>query len=240
MVKKLGSLLIAISMLTLLCTNAFAATQIKPERREIQEVIADLEKKLPGAEIRVVDETIHIVISDPSDVQMFAVNTVYPLSSGRVTSVVSSEGGTFTNFDVPYYMLFQGNFAPHVQSYMPQEIVETIKFGMTYPDIYDFILECFQLDYTQEYIQQLILATFGVSVPIGIIVNAYVIIDFVLSILDYTALISAQGHSAEGKVSVVRGTTDGYYSNIYYAWEGNVCSTYAGLDADWNPGVYAI
>lgn len=234
--KKTISFLMCIVMILTVSLPVLAADDEYVYQNNIESNVEKIREEIPDAEIRVVDNVIHIVVDDLSDVPWLNTNTT---NAARLTSVYSSTGGSFREFDLPWYAYM--SFAPFSQVYMSKDVVGALMVQMNEPELFDWIVEQIGAGLTTAAISALAAELFGVTVPAGVIGVIGSFLYWVVSNLEYWSLKSAQDKSTTGKVSVVRGTTqDGMYQYIYSPWNDNICETYLGYDANWYGGEYDV
>ena len=234
--RRIISILLGLAMLFAMSVNAFAA-DIEPEVAHVQSVANRLQEEFPDATIRIVEDQIHIVMDDPSELLGYEIAP----SATRTTRVVSSEGGSFENFEIG----FGATFDPYLQVYMNTEMVEGLKMRLsedsTMEEIVHFIFTALASGVAEIYIAQYIHDTFGVAIATAVVGRfADGVFDHVVN-LDYNSLCDAEDRSTTGKVYYVKGNTyDGIYSCLYYPWNDNVCETYGGRDATWYEGKFPL
>ena len=239
-IKKLTSTIITIfmciSMILVISLPVLAVNDEYAYQSNIERNVSKIRDEIPDAEIRVVDNAIHVVVDDINDVPWFNTNTT---NVAKVTSVYSNKGGTFREFDVPWYEF--PIFTPFSQVYMNKDVVDALKLQMTEPEVFDWIVEQIGLGLTTASISRLAAEMFGVTVPSRVITAIAEFLYMVVSSLEYWSLKSAQDNSSTGKVSVVRGIAQGgVYQYIYSPWNSNICDTYLGYEANWYEGEYAV
>ena len=114
--KNFLSFVLAITILLTATAPSFATTVAQPDMR-IATAIASIKKDLPDAEITVVGDTIHIVVDDFTKVKRFINSPAsYSANAAKTTRATSIEGGSFRNFDIPWYGYL--SFIPASEVYM--------------------------------------------------------------------------------------------------------------------------
>ena len=242
--KKIISILLVLAIMITLSAPALAAKSITPTKgSNIESTVARLQAEIPDAQIRVVNNVIHIVVDDLSEIPWLSTSSGNHSSSGinssKVTRVVSSSGGSFRYFDIPWYCY--SSYAPYSQVYMSSDVVNALRINMSNHPLASAIYGLFSSGKSYSEIVAIISAEWGynltprtVQILVGVVYN--VICD-----LEKWSLEAAYNSSSTGKVSVVRGyTPEGNESYIYSPWNDNICETYLGYSANWVEGVYDV
>lgn len=236
MKKRLFSILLTVVTCVSMCIPSIASEAIDnrtSRNTTIQDVANRIKNDLPGAEVRIANGAIHVVLNDISDLN--SIITRESTGHLRSTSVYSINGGTFRNFSVPSNAML----IPVAQVYMSKSVVTARLLQLSRPSIVDTIVSLHVADQTAPAIATYILNNFGVSVEISTIETVISLIPWLVTSLDYWSLEAAQNSSPSGKVSAMKAfTSDGYYTFYYTPWTSNYCTTYAGYDAVWYSGEY--
>ena len=242
LLKKSIAFALAAIMMFSFNLNVFAADNMAAAEMGIQAAAARIVEENPDAEVLVVDNTLHIVVDDLSEIPGFANTGIVPNASYE-TSVVSAEGGTFQNFDLPWHAYL--GFAPIYQVYMPEDVVDALEITLSDDPLFEQIVETIRSLIASGFATPAIVA--AISANFGITISS-IVVDLMItwfleanSNAEYDALVNAQEKSETGKVSVVYGTTTYGYPAYYYSpWDNNVCTTYGGYEALWFEGEYHI
>ncbi len=233
--KKIISVFLCVAIIFTFGSTAFASNSISDNEANIMREAAEIQEEIPNAEVRVVDGVLHIVVDDYSDVPWFNA----AVQSSRTTSVVSSSGGSFREFDIPWYA--PDGARPYSQVYMNKDVVDALKLQMTEPTICKWIVDQIGQGLTAAAVAALAYSVWGISITSGVVSVIASFLYWVVSNLEYWSLKSAQDSSTTGKVSVVRCLSpQGNYSYIYSAWNNNICTTYCNYDAVWYAGEYDV
>ena len=233
MKKRLISLLLALVMCVTLCLPAFAAEWSSMANDvKLNRTIETIKEKVPNATIRIVDNTIHIVVEDISNV-----SALLPAKTSRSasTTIYSSTGGAFKNFSTPGSAIL----IPLTQVYMSADATDARLLQLSRPSFYHWAIGEMIAGYSASQISAMAATEWKISVPTSVIALLVAFTVWALSNLDYWSLESARDQSSTGKTSVLHTiTSDGYYSLIYYPWNNNTCTTYGGYSATWYAGDY--
>ena len=236
--KKILALLLSFAILLGMCNIAEASEQVVlPEDIRFMAAVEKIRAELPNATIRTKDYTIHIVVNDYSEIPWFSFSNRE--ENSRSTSVTSSTGGSFRDFDVPWYGYL--SYVPFSQVYMKKDIVDALKIKLNEPSFAAWIMEQVGQGIAYATIVSLAYSIWGKNINTAIISILASFLYWASTNIEYWSLKNAQDNSVSGKVSVVKGTTvDGYYSYIYSSWNNNTCTTYGGYDATWYAGTYDV
>ena len=236
--KNFLSVVLAITILLTATAPSFATTVAQPDMR-IATAIASIKKDLPDAEITVVGDTIHIVVDDFTKVKRFINSPAsYSANAAKTTRATSIEGGSFRNFDIPWYGYL--SFIPASEVYMNKDLVDSILLDLNKPDIVKWIVEQSITSTVSDIVVKLF-ARYGISLSVKAVNYICSFLYYIAIHLEYWSLQSAQEKSPEGKVSVVYGTLpEGVYTYIYTPWSGDVCVTSCGYPAMWYECEYDI
>lgn len=194
------------------------------DSERIQEAVAQFETDFPDADIRVVDGTVHVVVDE------------LDMPQTRMTSVTSSAGGSFVDFNIPSYEVYR----PYCHVYMNKSAVEAAKIQKQKPEVVEYILYEWAAGVAASTIVSLVKDKYGVQLDLDTVKflcsNA---IKFVGE-FDRNSLIDAQNRSTGGKAYVVYGNySNGVTFKVYGPWNGNTCTTYMGMNAlTWKEKVY--
>lgn len=235
--KKTLSFLLSILFILSSSVNAHAVKTINnPQTQDIHTAAIQIQQSIPSAQVRVENNVMYIVVSDPSQIPGF--NSVL-----RTTGEESDIGGSYRNFRTSAF----ATFYPSSQVYMPKNVVDALDLYLTSPSIYTFIVNKLGEGLLHAAIVSLVYQQYGIAITTGVVA---VIADWGSSFLywaisnaEHWAINAAQEQegNTEGKVSVVRGiTSDGYQQYYYYPWIGNDCPTYNGYNATWYEGIYDV
>ena len=192
---------------------------------QIEEVVNQFKEDFPNADIQVIDGTVHVVLQEENDVPQ-----------SRMTSVTSSRGGSFVDFNIPWYEVYQ----PYCQVYMNKAAVEAAKVQKEKPEIVQYILYEWAAGVTAGVIVAQVEQKYGVRLDQDaveyLVSNAFKFVGE----FDRNSLINAQNASSSGKAYVVYGNySNGVPFTVYGPWNGNTCTTYMGMNAlTWKDGVY--
>ena len=234
--KKAISLILALVMCLSMGSFAFAD---EIGSQSVYERAKEIEASIPNSEVFVIDGNLHIVVDDLADVPGFGYSIQPNSTSAKVTSVTSSQGGTFRNFDVPWSGTL--DFNPYKQVYMSKDVTEAVRIMLNERDIFDKIIEGLSKGMTRAAISTMIKSLFNVTVSSSVIGVISSVLSGVIVNLPKIAFNSAYNRSTTGKVSVVWGIPrEGNLEFIYSPWNNNVCKTYMGYTADWYEGEYDI
>ena len=236
--KKTISVLLTLAIVFSLSSMALADNyDIALPAGNIYDEAKRLESIIPNSEATVIDGMIHIVVDDPADVPWM--NATIQANSERVTSVVSSKGGTFKDFRIPAFDI--GGFFPYWQTYMTQDVVNAALIKKGEPSVLQWILDQTVLGVAYSKIAEVASAMLGFTISSTVVSLLAGVFLFVIPTIDYYSLKSAKDRSSTGKVSVVIGDPpNGYPTTMYTPWNNNICTTYHGYEAVWYEGEYAI
>ncbi len=233
--KKIISLLLTLALFATVCVNNSLVVQaedmaVDAEKMALQRALEQFEKDFPEADIRVVNNGIHIVVNDITDIPGMSVQPF-------TTSVTNSNGGSYRNFQVPWYE----TYFPYSQVYMNREVVDATLIKMSRPDIYNWVKSQIGEGITSAAISAAAVYVWGISIPAAVVSILGSFAYNAAANLDYWSLTNAKAQSSQGKAYVVRGNTnEGVYYVFYAAWTGSSCPTYLGYEATWYAGVYDI
>ena len=242
--KKIISILLVLAIMITLSAPALAAKSITPTKgSNIESTVARLQAEIPDAQIRVVNNVIHIVVDDLSEIPWLTTSSgnhsSSEINSSKVTRVVSSSGGSFRYFDIPWSG--HSSYAPYSQVYMSKDVVDALHVNMTNNKLAEYIYDLASKGYSYTKIAELVLATWDYEISPNAVKMLVTVVYKVICNLERWSLEAAQNSSTTGKVSVVRGyTPEGNDSYIYSPWNNNICETYLGYSADWREGVYDV
>lgn len=201
---------------------------VTDEKRNIEEVKAELLSLHPSARIRVVNETLHVVIDDPA-------LSIEKAENDRATSVYAPMGGAFRNFSVPSYSMM----IPLSQVYMSAQAVQARLEQLANPTFWRWVKQELIAGVSAAAIAATAIHLWGITIPTFIVTIMGSFTAWALTNLDYWSLQSARDQSASGKVQVLRYmTSDGYFALVYSPWNSNHCTTQGGFNASWYGGDY--
>lgn len=199
-------------------------------KRDIEEVVDDLQFAHPEAKIRIVDQTIHAVLDDSDPFVISSSNT-------KSTSVYAPAGGAFRDYNVPAFAMI----IPLTQVFMNEDAVQARLLQLSRPDIFSWVKQQLANGLSVYAISILAKTVWGISIPSIVISIIASFTVWAFSNLDYHSLESAYNQSSSGKVQVYRYiTSDGYFTLLYYSWNSNYCDTHGGYDATWYGGDYTF
>lgn len=234
--RKFFAVVLAMCLIFSMTIPAFAA-EIDSNRREVllQHEVNRIVEEIPGAVIRVQNDVIHIAVNSPNQIPNFT-------TQSRTTSVVSSAGGSYRSFWIP----FAGEFNPYSQVFMSANVASAVAFRFDHPDLATQIIQ----DIVDGVSHHLIAAWVRTEEEaedmseeeINAIVDGLTyLVHVVVFDLEHIVFDTALNSSSTGKVEVVRGlTSNGFTQYFYYPWNNNVCATYGGYSATWFAGVYDV
>lgn len=226
---------IAILLVFFLCVSTFVpGIAYAEEPSDILSVVDRIQSEIPDAEIIVENDTIYVVVDDPSKIPG-------AVSMSRTTSVTSSIGGSYRNFKTTAF----ATFYPTSQVYMPKSVVDALIFSYENPSKLEIVVEKALEGMSNAAIRAYLITNYGVVLSVDAIEFisecGSQALTWLITKSECTALKAAQNSSSTGKASVVRGyTTDGYTQFYYYPWTDSQCVSFNGYDATWFGGVYDV
>lgn len=233
--KNVISLLVALAMVFVSCSYAFAIEDITDEYFFEDSILTRIENDFPSSTVRVVDGVFHIVLPDDCIYMSYVdcnVNTINSMDNRGIptTHMVAPLGGTYKSFTVPW----NATFIPLFQSFLTKDNTDALLIQKGNPSLYQFILGLIADNIASEAISLIVEDVFGIRVPVSVISTISAFIAYGVSSADYWSLINAKNNSTTGKVSVVYGMSyDGYTIYIYAPWNNTVCDSYQGYPAIW-------
>lgn len=216
-----------------ICAPCYATEKSSGGSVIISETIAQIKEVAPNAEVKVANDTLHIVLNDYSELTALISSSQSP--TPRFTGVVSSVGGTFKNFSTPGNALM----FPITQVYMNEKATEARITQLLKPSFYNWACELAAGGYSAIQISKEALKVYGYDILPGVVTVLVSLTMVGVTNMDRWALEDAQAKSSVKKTCVTFAyTSDGLPTYLYLPWNDDVCSTFGGYDADWYRGVY--
>lgn len=221
--KEIVCVVLVIVLIVTGSTFGFASSS--NDSISIEEAINRAKVLYPNAYIYVDDNgTISIVM----DAMFTSKNSIQNRSS-----IYAPNGGSYRNFTVPIWWDASSGI-PYSIVYLPEVQINSIIQAKLNTDVFEFIID--HAAYSIDMLQNVILATFGVSISQAALLfligfKTYNALDW----MDTQALMRVTANYQ--KIEIVRSSLYGYPSNMYFGWTGNYVD--ASPYEDFNPSFYS-
>lgn len=224
--KKLSLVLVMILLCSVVCSpiqSAYAMSN--SEEMTIYEYAEKLAEEHPQWEVRVVNDTLHIVNHENDDE-----NSLMTLSN-----VV--EGGTYTNF-IPPLFYPSTSIIPYRIYLVPASLSELLYIAKNDENLFKEILDAI-VDASANVIQQVLDSNYEMSISyeMALFLTGVIIIDGFLWI---DTISFNMAYDINGNLKITKYTLDGWPAVMYESWNGTVISPYPyeNFNPQFHQGIY--
>lgn len=218
-----------LSMLVLLGSVIPAQAANTEERGDLEETILLIKEMYPDAVVEVKDGVINVTASLPNVIQT------------RATSEYAPDGGSYRGFVKPWYVSTDSAL-PYSMVYLGHEQTVALQLARSDSSLVSTVITWVAGDLSASALEKVaakIAAKYGVwltraGILLIVAVGTYEAISWIDQVMFNTAMHNCT--LAQQKISITRTTTNGWPTNMYFAWNSNYvsCSPYES----YNPTFY--